>query len=372
MKTLDEIKSIKKDSDECIEEFVKREKNRKQQILDNLNSSDSSSDSLDDFSDDFMEEERDIKKCPLKYYDKMSSFMKKQKFVGTAEYMAPEVIKEEEVGIYTDLWSFGCLVYECFTGKSPFLDKTEYLIFQNILNLKYEIDRSCIPSDAEDLITSLLKINPKERLGSGLTEDNKLDKLKSHKFFMNFNLKKYFKIIETYNNKNNQRESIFEKKNKTLFHSQKIELENNHSDEKILKIGILKMRSSWMFSKKLKVILYETPRIDCLHPNSNYLIESIMLNKDISVTLIDKKTFILKINNYNKNRQSSRKGSRKGSTNKGSDENERNSSISTNGTNGTNISQPTRTKRYKFKCKKQYEILSWVTQINDSLINYSH
>ena len=32
--------------------------------------------------------------------------IKRQKFVGTAEYMAPEIINSKKTGYYTDIWSF--------------------------------------------------------------------------------------------------------------------------------------------------------------------------------------------------------------------------------------------------------------------------
>ena len=59
--------------------------------------------------------------------------IKLQKFVGTAEYMAPETINSKIIGYYTDMWSVICILFFSFTGSNPFTDKTEYLIFQNSL-----------------------------------------------------------------------------------------------------------------------------------------------------------------------------------------------------------------------------------------------
>jgi 3-phosphoinositide dependent protein kinase-1 len=66
------------------------------------------------------------------------SLCKKNTFVGTAEYVSPEILVDKEVGHECDLWALGCIIYQMFTGVAPFKDKTEYLIFKKILAL--EID----------------------------------------------------------------------------------------------------------------------------------------------------------------------------------------------------------------------------------------
>ena len=38
-------------------------------------------------------------------------------FLGSATYMAPEVLQGAEVTILSDLWSLGCVFYEMFTGE---------------------------------------------------------------------------------------------------------------------------------------------------------------------------------------------------------------------------------------------------------------
>jgi len=54
--------------------------------------------------------------------------------LGTADYMAPEVVKGEDVNYLLDFWSLGIIGYEFLTGNLPFNDDSPELIFQNILN----------------------------------------------------------------------------------------------------------------------------------------------------------------------------------------------------------------------------------------------
>lgn len=59
-------------------------------------------------------------------------------FVGTAEYVSPEVLLDKESGPASDLWALGCIIYQFFVGKPPFSNKTEYLIFESILKANFK------------------------------------------------------------------------------------------------------------------------------------------------------------------------------------------------------------------------------------------
>ncbi len=259
------------------------------------------------------------------------NIFKKQHFVGTAEYMAPEVIQMKEIGVFTDLWSFGCIVFQIFMGHSPFYDKTQYLIFQNILNLKYKIDPNLIPEEAQDLIRKLLRLDPKERLGSGLTEDNTIEKLKSHKFFNNFNTKKYLAVLETHLGDHKQilndcsPFSVSDKSVRKISQSEKFLDEETGHKEKILKTGTLKKKSPWLFYDKRKLVLYNTPRVDYLDPDSNVLKGSIPLTKECYAEIVDSTKFELKTPNRD----------------------------------------------YTFMCKPKYDITPWVTSLNEAIKEYA-
>lgn len=113
----------------------------------------------------------------------------KNVFVGTAEYVSPEVLNEDfAISKSCDLWALGCILYQMLTGKSPFRAETEYLVFQAINNyLDGTAPLSYPPSvteSAKTLIESLLRKEPSTRLGAGEAgSGNSYADLKAHPFF---------------------------------------------------------------------------------------------------------------------------------------------------------------------------------------------
>ena len=54
-------------------------------------------------------------------------------FVGTHEYLAPEIIRGEGHGSAVDWWTLGILIYEMLYGTTPFKGKNRNATFANIL-----------------------------------------------------------------------------------------------------------------------------------------------------------------------------------------------------------------------------------------------
>lgn len=106
---------------------------------------------------------------------------------GTVEYMAPEVIQEQEYGTAVDWWSFGILGFDLLTGSSPFHANNDMKIREKILKSKLVLPYYLSP-DAKDLLTRLLRKEPKKRLGATMPKD--MQTIKGHRFFRKIDWKK--------------------------------------------------------------------------------------------------------------------------------------------------------------------------------------
>lgn len=85
---------------------------------------------------------------------------------GTAEYMAPELLRHQPYGKVVDWWSYGILLYEMLTGRTPFVDRNRRQMFKNIMQAEI-IYPSHISPTARSLISKLLNRDPARRLGGG-------------------------------------------------------------------------------------------------------------------------------------------------------------------------------------------------------------
>lgn len=75
--------------------------------------------------------------------------------MGTAPYMSPEQARGLEVDRRTDIWSFGCVVYEMLTGKRAFFGPTPADTVVSVLSS--EPDWSLLPATTPDGLRSLLQ-----------------------------------------------------------------------------------------------------------------------------------------------------------------------------------------------------------------------
>ncbi|GAA6008515.1 hypothetical protein JCM11491_004505 [Sporobolomyces phaffii] len=104
-------------------------------------------------------------------------------FVGTPEYVSPEVLSEgRESSFSSDFWALGCILFQMLAGRPPFQARTEYLMFQKIINLEYEFPLG-FPPEAKDLVEKLLIVDPTKRLGGDPKTGNGIEAIKSHPFF---------------------------------------------------------------------------------------------------------------------------------------------------------------------------------------------
>ena len=106
-------------------------------------------------------------------------------FVGTHEYLAPEIIRGEGHGSAVDWWTYGIFLYELLHGKTPFKGSSNRATLFNVIGqpLKFPETPSNVSTLARDLIAGLLVKEPQHRLAyqRGAAE------IKQHPFFEGVN-----------------------------------------------------------------------------------------------------------------------------------------------------------------------------------------
>ncbi|PIN18950.1 putative serine/threonine protein kinase [Handroanthus impetiginosus] len=98
-------------------------------------------------------------------------------FVGTEEYVSPEVIRGDGHEFAVDWWALGVLCYEMMYGTTPFKGKNRKETFRKILFAEPEFIGK--PNALTDLIQKLLEKDPTRRLGYR----RGAEEIKEHEFF---------------------------------------------------------------------------------------------------------------------------------------------------------------------------------------------
>ncbi len=75
--------------------------------------------------------------------------------LGTAPYMSPEQARGKEVDRRTDVWAFGCLLFECLSGRQAFAGETASDVIARIL--EREPDWSPLPASTPPRLRDLLE-----------------------------------------------------------------------------------------------------------------------------------------------------------------------------------------------------------------------
>lgn len=87
-------------------------------------------------------------------------------FCGTAEYLAPEILRGDEYSFAVDFWSLGTLIYEMITGVPPFWAENHSDMYNRVLDDTLEFPPN-FDTVTADFISGLLHRVPKDRLGAG-------------------------------------------------------------------------------------------------------------------------------------------------------------------------------------------------------------
>ncbi|MHC4119026.1 MAG: protein kinase domain-containing protein [Planctomycetota bacterium] len=88
--------------------------------------------------------------------------------LGTPAYMSPEQVRGKPTGHSSDIWSFGCVVYEMLTGRPPFEGETVSDVAARILEREPDwgmLPRH-LPEDIRNIIERCLQKDPRQRFQS--------------------------------------------------------------------------------------------------------------------------------------------------------------------------------------------------------------
>jgi serine/threonine protein kinase/Tol biopolymer transport system component len=97
-----------------------------------------------------------------------SPLTQKGTVVGTFQYMAPEVLQGAEADARSDIFSFGCVLYEMFTGRRAFEGKSQFSVLGAILDKEPARISAVMPSAPprlDETVWRCLAKNPEQRYG---------------------------------------------------------------------------------------------------------------------------------------------------------------------------------------------------------------
>lgn len=114
---------------------------------------------------------------PTKRYDLLT---RSKSFVGTAEYVSPELLNDSYSDYRCDIWAFGCILFQMIAGKPPFKATNEYLTFQKVMKVQYAFTAG-FPTVVRDLVKRILLKPIDQRLT--------IQQIERHHFYKSVNFK---------------------------------------------------------------------------------------------------------------------------------------------------------------------------------------
>jgi eukaryotic-like serine/threonine-protein kinase len=95
-----------------------------------------------------------------------SVLTKAGKVMGTLPYMSPEHLHGKQVDSRTDIWAFGCVLYEMLAGRPPFAGESDAAVMGAILRSEPEPlsnVRPDVPAVLDEIVSGALAKDPEER-----------------------------------------------------------------------------------------------------------------------------------------------------------------------------------------------------------------
>ncbi|XP_029697042.1 death-associated protein kinase 2 isoform X1 [Takifugu rubripes] len=86
---------------------------------------------------------------------------------GTPEFVAPEIVNYEPLGLEADMWSIGVITYILLSGASPFLGESKQETLGNVSAMNYNFDEEFFSNTSElakSFISQLLEKDRRKRM----------------------------------------------------------------------------------------------------------------------------------------------------------------------------------------------------------------
>mmetsp|Transcript_32690 Transcript_32690/g.56863 ORF Transcript_32690/g.56863 Transcript_32690/m.56863 type:complete len:414 (-) Transcript_32690:4523-5764(-) len=212
-------------------------------------------------------------------------------FVGTADYVSPEILNDSDAGPAVDLWALGCIVYLLLVGKTPFRAQTEFIMFERICSGQMNIPTDIDPIGL-DLIQKLLISTPTRRLGAGPPgSDNDYSALKSHPFFEGIDFSNLIEApIQGFVPPSFDGETLEEDYEE---HDLPIEIPASPiMQEQVLIEGLVQKKAGWIYRKR-RLVVSSKPSISYWTPNKDELKGSIELSERLRADVTGKNSFLI-------------------------------------------------------------------------------
>jgi serine/threonine protein kinase len=98
-----------------------------------------------------------------------TNFTATGQFVGTTDYVAPEQIEGKELDRRTDVYSLGCVFYECLTGEPPFRRETDMAVMWAHIQEpapRLSAQRPDLPAHLDDVLATAMAKSKDDRYPS--------------------------------------------------------------------------------------------------------------------------------------------------------------------------------------------------------------